>query len=250
MIQLGRHALVGQSLKHVIDQFTDALAMRGRRQCDVGNPVTGEIVGRCLRVDAVDLVDHQQHRTGRLAKPTQDVIVKRTGALAAIDDKQHEVCLFGRSTGLPCRGTCESFVFATDTAGVNDRKGALIFGTTDAVVPVTGDAGLVMYQCIACPRQCIEQRRLADIGTTDECDEGKHGGVQTMKWKSRPASCRPARDQAQARRNKRARRWIIRYGMRSARRRCSAPAGRRPPRLALRGVRRRPPAGVPQRHHR
>ena len=118
------------------------------------------------------------------------------GAFAAIDDEQDQVGFFGRRARLPRGGAGQAFFAAGDAAGVDEDERALGIEAAHAVVAVARDAGLVVDQGVARARQRIEQRRLTDVGATDQGDEGSmrsgsvvaSGGVQhAARGSSRPA---------------------------------------------------------------
>ena len=150
--------------------------MRGRDGEAVGEAEPREIGQRRSRIQAVGLVDHQQHRARGLAQPLQDVIVQGRGALAPVDHEQDQVGLRRGRTRLACGGPGQPFLFACDAAGVDHHERTAFVQAADAVVAVAGHARLVVHQRIASARQRVEQRRLADIGAAHEGDRGEHVG--------------------------------------------------------------------------
>ena len=149
--------------------------MRGRHADAVAETVAREFVERGLHVDAVDLVHDQQHRAIALAQPGEDGVVERGRAFAAIHDEQHQVGFLSGGARLLRGGTGEAFLLPGDAAGIDQHERAFRIEPAHAVVAVARHAGRIMHERIAAAGQRVEQRRLADIGTTDEGDEREHG---------------------------------------------------------------------------
>lgn len=151
--------------------------MRSRQRHHVGEAVAREFRAHGFFVGAVDLVDHQHGRPRQFAQPGQNLVIERGRAFAAIDHEQHQIGFAGGGPCLAGRGPGKTFLVAGDTTGIDDDERLLLVETADPVVAVASDAWLVVNQRVTGARQRIEDGGLADIGPSNQGDQGQHRKV-------------------------------------------------------------------------
>ena len=110
-------------------------------------------------------------------RAVDDVAVLRQQSVARVDDEHDDVGLLDREIGLT-RGQCtDAFFVAGQSAGIDDDEFA-IAQSAYAVVAIARESRHIGDERVARAREHIEQRRLADIRTTDESDDRQH-----IKWR-------------------------------------------------------------------
>gem|GEM_PF-4935331 len=130
-----------------------------------------------LGVVEVRLVDDQHHVFFAAAQPGRNALVESGHSGQTVDDeKNHRGGIDGK-TDLDFRGG-DQFgrrlpTLQPDSAGIEQRVAALLdFGGKD----IACDAGLVMDDRNALPRQPVKQPAFTDIGSADDGDSAIHGG--------------------------------------------------------------------------
>ena len=168
-----------QFFQHALDQFVDALAMRGGDGRRFAKPQGIKFPHDRGRVAPFRLVHREPHRLAQPAQIRGQHAVDRVNTLERIHDKNNGVGL--RQRGAHLGGDPGRHVLAIlrrgqtghDTAGVHDKIGT-IADPAVAVLTVARQARRVSHQRAAAAGQPVEQRGFADIGPADENDDGFH----------------------------------------------------------------------------
>ena len=147
-------------------------------------------------VESLGLVDRQQHGLPAAARQLRDeLILGVTPARPSTSTIKRSASPMARSVCAIIRLSMTSGVF-DQTAGI-DHDARHIGAPGEPVLPVTGQSRQIGDQRIARAGHGIEQRRLAHIRSTDQCDDGQHAvttvlAVRRWIWASRGRrlSCR------------------------------------------------------------
>ena len=144
-----------------------------------------------VRVEAFRLVDREEHRLARRgAVPARRSDPAESGPLRASTRST------SRSASSTARSVCtriwrlDAGWVLDETAGIDGDVGNRA-EPPESVLAVAGDAGHVRDDRIARARQCIEQRRLADVRAAYECDDGKHDVLIALPRATAAAAERP-----------------------------------------------------------
>ena len=149
---------------------------------------TMEIRDSHVEVESLRLVDGQDHGFAAAARQLRHELVLGRKTRPSIDQYDQTVRLGNRSFGLRDHE-------ALDLVGVGvlhqptgiDHDAGDLRSARETVLPVAREAGEVRDQGVPRPRHRVEQRRLAYVGSTDQCDYGQHFGTATAAER-RPAS--------------------------------------------------------------
>ena len=154
--------------------------MSGRNEVGFAEP---ELVEFRLRDvgKALGLVDEEHHGTARFAQVLRDARVVRRQTRTGVAHEENDVGLFDREFGLTGHRLDDAFALhGLETARVDDDVGT----RTDAaltVLTVAGEARIIGDDGVAASRESVEERRLADIRTTNECNNRKHRFSKNQK---------------------------------------------------------------------
>ena len=160
-----------ESVEHLLHQRPDTLFV-GRRDADRLAEREGVKFCRHERgIAALTLVDGQCHRLAAAAQALRDVLVSCRQSFFRIHDQHHAIGLADCAQALLGHLCFEAAGILDEAASIDDdvRERADL---AEAVLAIARQARLVCNQRIARAGKHVEQRRLADIGSTDECDDG------------------------------------------------------------------------------
>jgi hypothetical protein len=169
---LFRSGLIGGRLiefgQGVLNQFTNAISMCGRDRKGLPQPERPEIGNRLLPRHALGLVDRKQYPRGRTAQLIGDIAVACRHAAAPVDHEDHKISLdhcLARLSG-HLRGnavTCNRL----KAASVDHDKTSVTISPL-AIMTIAGQARNVVNQGISTAGEPVEERRLADVWSTDD----------------------------------------------------------------------------------
>ena len=127
-----------------------------------------------MPLDAVDLVDGDQHRLAHPAQPFGQFVVHSGAAGLAVHQKQHHIGHFQGDFGLVHDLAGQSLGgVEIHAAGIDEGGGAAV-KLNHGFQPVAGNAGQVVGDGMLASGQAIEQRGLAHVGASDDSHDGGH----------------------------------------------------------------------------
>jgi hypothetical protein len=145
---------------------------------DIGHGIEaegGKVGHRNVRLHAIHLVDHQNHRFGKTPQALGDLLVSGHQAVPGIGHEQHRVGFVECQLGLLLEGRLQRARFPEEPPGVDEH--ALTGPCRHApVAPIPGQAGNVGHQSVPAPGQLVEECGLTDVGPANEGDGGNHPG--------------------------------------------------------------------------
>ena len=162
--------------------------MRGGHRDGPAEAQRMEVGGRGIGCETLGLVDDDQHRLAGSPQHIRHVPVRRREAGAAVHDEQYPVGLLDRLARL---GGGELFeaVRAFDQATGVDHDRRVCTDARVTILAVTRQPRHVGDERVARAREHVEQRRLADVGTSDERQDGKHRPCLTPRRRPRRRCC-------------------------------------------------------------
>lgn len=164
-----------QQLVDGFEQITRAVVVRGREWQRLGHAKAGEIRQRDGFIEAVNLVDHQQQGFGSPPQALKNGLVGGQQAVTGIDHEDDQVRFGDGQFHLARSQSGQPLLGIGKPAGIDHHERALA-QAADSIVAITRDPGHVGDQGIARTRQDIEQGGFADVGATNQGDDGKHRG--------------------------------------------------------------------------
>ena len=169
--------------------------MQGAHRVRLTEPERHELPAVVLAAIVVGLVGDEDHVVATPSQPVGDRLVVVGDANGRVDDEQHDV---GPADGgldlarhLGVQRRCRAA--GHPASGVDDAEGDAEPLRFD-LLAIAGDAGAVLDDRGLLADDAVEQRRLADVGASDDGDDGK-------------AVSGHARSVPRARRAARGRRW-------------------------------------------
>jgi hypothetical protein len=160
----------GNHVEHVLDELAHVLAVRRRDRDGVAQPELVELGDGAIRRKPFRLVDHEHHRTPRLAQEVGDHRVLRRETVAGIGDEDHDVALGDGLLRLPRHLVQDAGRrLGLEAAGVDDEVLAIAEARA-AEVAIAREARKIGDERVARLRQPIEERRLAYIGSSNQRD--------------------------------------------------------------------------------
>ena len=124
---------------------------------------------------ALGLVAHQVHRLARLAQDLGKALVERNHAGTGIDHEQDDVGFANGQLGLLAHAVFKTAVGDILITGrIEDAEGQ-VGNATLGFAPIASDTGRVIDKRDLAADEAVEQRGLANIGTTDNGDGDGHG---------------------------------------------------------------------------
>ena len=132
-----------------------------------------EIRGDDVGVQPFRLVDREEDRLARAAQFLRDESILRGQPGARIDEQHEAVRLLDRALGLHAHLRFDAGWVLDETAGIDGDVGNRA-EAPESVLPVARDARHVRDDGVARAGQCIEERRLADVRTAYQRDDGQH----------------------------------------------------------------------------
>ena len=163
--------------------------MRGRNRVRVTDAEFIELAEQRRFGHAFSLVGRQQHLLLLRAQVASDVVILCRQATANVDDEDHRVGLGHRLARLLGHfGDDATGFVGLEAAGVDDDELAAV-QLCIAVVPVAREPGEIGDDGIAALRDSVEQRRLADVGPSDERDHGLHRQCLNSDERRRARPC-------------------------------------------------------------
>ena len=136
---------------------------------------------------ALALVGDQDRRLAGAAHQIGESAIGRRGAIARIDQKQHDIGLRQSRTRLRLHPPRQGFALGVFEACGIDHLERKIAEPALAFAAVARHAGLVVDQRQPPPDQAVEQGRFADIRTADNGDGESHDGASLI-WSMIPKS--------------------------------------------------------------
>jgi hypothetical protein len=151
----------------------------------VAKPKRKRLCRTRLALSAFALVGDQHHRLAGLAHEVREGAILRRQARARIDDEHQRIGRLNRHRGLFAHARGERSLGAViEPRGVNHGE-AEIAQACVAFAPVARDARLVIDQRQLLANKAIEQRRLADVRASDQCN--REGHISTPETARDPA---------------------------------------------------------------
>jgi hypothetical protein len=132
-----------------------------------------ELGGDGGRVEPFGFVDRDDHALAHLAERLRDVVIVRGRAIASVDEEQHAIGLFDGSQCLPRHDLFDALRVHDQAAGIHDQIGNHP-DLAVTVITIARQPRQVRDQRIASAREKVEQRRLADVGATDQRNNRQH----------------------------------------------------------------------------
>lgn len=133
-----------------------------------------EFCGDHRAIHAFGLIDRQQHRAGRAAQAVGDHLILRREAAARIDHENNGIGLVDGLERLTRHFGHDAFLgHRFQTAGVHDQI-RFVADTPTPVMTVARHPRHVVHQRVTCAGEPVEQSGLADVGTPDKNQSGKH----------------------------------------------------------------------------
>ena len=131
-------------------------------------------LGKPLRAGAaLALVGDQDHLGRALAQPAREALVERQDAGASVDQEQDDVGTLDGALGEAPHARLERLAAGGfPTRGVEQQEGE-IAQLRRLLANVARDARRIVDDGAAAADQPVEQRGLADVGTTDDGDPAK-----------------------------------------------------------------------------
>jgi hypothetical protein len=125
---------------------------------------------------AVDLVRGQHDGLGCPAQDAHHALVRIRHAHRRVDDEDHHVGRGRRDLGLGADPRRDAFRLRVPPPGVDEGEPA---SRPARVVrdAVSGDAGDVLDDGLTAAEDAVHQRRLADVGPSDDRDDRQRAGV-------------------------------------------------------------------------
>ena len=124
--------------------------------------------------DVVDFVGDKNDGLLSRAQHTHNAFVGGGCPHHRVDDKKNGVGKVNGDFGLLCNGKIDAPGVGLPTAGVDKREPAIVpLGLVGNAV--AGYAGNVLDDCFATPENSVDQRRLADVGSTDNRQHRQRG---------------------------------------------------------------------------
>ena len=180
---LGHGAFVG--LIHRLVQQPDTTAMQRGNEMLIGKlgedqPALQLLLHIVLlpRLHAIPLVDRHHQRPARLQHEAQQVQVLFDDTFPGIDHEDHHVGVLDRLQGLDHRELLDGLEYLAAAAhpGGVDQGVGLAMPFVGDIDTVAGGTGLIEHHHTVLTEHAVDQRRLADVGSTDDGDLGTDRG--------------------------------------------------------------------------
>ena len=145
-----------------------ALAMLGGDRHRLAQPKAERLQYARVALATLGLVGGQHHGHVAAAQDLGEHLVHGGDALAAVDDEQRHVGLVDGQLRLVAHPGLQALISDILEAGGVDQLQIEVADPPGAEAPVPGDARPVIDDGQLAPRQPVEQRRLAHVGTPDD----------------------------------------------------------------------------------
>ncbi len=201
-VVLGKHA------ERLLEHMGDTTAMGGGDRQGVAQAQRAEFGSGDIRIDAVDLVRHQEVALVHLAQVLGDHLIAGRHAGTRVDHEHHRIGLLHGLQRLLGHLGVDALLIAGQTSGVDDDVGAALpFGL--AVLAISSQTGVFGHDGVAALGQTIEQGGLADVRAAHQGDYGNHKALHCDISENTKAAARQRPNiQGSARRSRGAQRAV------------------------------------------
>ena len=183
-----------QEVEHLIQQFAGPGAVDGGDRIRLPQPEAPELRShRQPLLGGLALVHRQQGGAGVRAQKLCDGFVGSGDALLTVDDHEGDAGLLECQVGLlPDLGQKLTVVVEHQTAGVHDLE-VPVSPEPVLIGAIPRHSGFVMDDRLTAAAQTIDQRGLADVGTSDDRNDGtRHGaGLRSIPDPTDPRKRKP-----------------------------------------------------------
>jgi len=187
-VRIGR----GEVLANRAPKLLEASPMRGGRCDERHRPEAMKVVEPRIVRGYVDLVDGHDERTAGAPEKPREIYVRGSRAGAAVDDQDDTVGISNRAERLLPYGGEQGIVVRrtrVESPRVDAHVGA-IFVDDRAQQSIPSDSGLVVHYGSTLSEQTVEERRFADVRSSNQNDDGKRRSGGGLRHASSNASSR------------------------------------------------------------
>ena len=162
--------MLGPDLDDAVEQIAGAQTLRRRNGDRIAQAELVELVGERQVLHRVDLVGGDDHRDRDLAQQVGHVEVARADTGPGVDHQHGDVGFGQRLTRLllDLPGQVVALI-QVDTAGVDQRQGTPVPLGVE-LLAVACDARKLVHDRLPRLGEAVDQRRLADVRVSDDCD--------------------------------------------------------------------------------